>query len=192
MQGMTRGALAGAAFGLAVAFSATAPAADYQIDPTHSFVQFRIQHLGYSWMFGRFDRLAGNFSYDPANPAGSAITVEIDTTSINTNHAERDKHLRSADFLDVEKFGKATFKSTGYKGTGDEGVLSGVLSFHGIDKAIDIPMKKIGEGKDPWGGYRAGFIGSYTLTRADFGLNYDLGPAATVAQLDLAIEGIRK
>lgn len=177
---------------LAGAFAADAQAADYQVDPTHSFVQFRIQHLGYSWMYGRFDNVTGSFTYDATAPAASSIAVAIDTKSINTNHAERDKHLRSKDFLDVDKFATATFKSTAYEGTADAGVLRGVLSFHGVDKPIEIAVKKVGEGKDPWGGYRAGFTGSYTMTRADFGLNYDLGPASTTVQLDLSIEGVRK
>ena len=192
MHNILRGPLAAAVCGLATAFSTSAPAADFQIDPTHSFVQFHIQHLGYSWMYGRFDTLSGSFKYDAVAPATSAIELAIDTKSINTNHAERDKHLRSKDFMEVDKFTSATFKSTGYKGTADEGVLSGVLSFHGVDKTIDIPIKKIGEGKDPWGGYRAGFLGTYTMTRADFGLNYELGPTSTKVLLDLAIEGIKK
>ena len=67
-----------------------------------------------------------------------------------------------------------------------------MLSLHGVDKPVEIAIKKIGEGKDPWGGYRAGFSGSYVLTRKDFGLNYELGPASTTVELELGIEGIRK
>jgi len=167
-------------------------AADYQIDPTHSFVEFRVQHLGYSWLYGRFNGVEGSLKYDASAPEASSVSVIIDTTSVDTNHAERDKHLRSADFLGVEKFAQATFTSTAYKGSADAGVLSGILKFHGIEKSIDIPLKKIGEGADPWGGYRAGFHGSYTMTRADFGLDFDLGPASTTVQLELGIEGVRK
>jgi polyisoprenoid-binding protein YceI len=177
---------------LGAAFAGSAMAADYQIDPTHSFVEFRIQHLGYSWLYGRFNGIDGGFTYDAAAPEKSAINVTIDTTSVDSNHAERDKHLRSAEFLDVEKFAKATFKSTGFKGSGEAGTLSGVLSFHGVEKNIEISLKKIGEGEDPWGGYRAGFLGSYTMTRADFGLDYELGPASTTVELELGIEGTRK
>ena len=90
MQQTIRGTLAATALSLASAFSVSASAADFQIDPTHSFVQFRIQHLGYSWMYGRFDAVSGTFKYDPAAPTTSAIEVAIDTKSINTNHAERD------------------------------------------------------------------------------------------------------
>ncbi|MEX2482815.1 MAG: YceI family protein [Gammaproteobacteria bacterium] len=167
-------------------------AADYAIDPAHSFVEFRIQHLGYSWLYGRFNGMDGSFSYDADEPTASSIAITIDTGSVDSNHAERDKHLRGSDFFEVSSFPKATFKSTGYEGTAEKGVLSGVLSFHGVDKAIDIPVERIGEGPDPWGGYRAGFHGTYTMTRADFGLDYDLGPAATKVILDLGIEGVRQ
>ena len=192
MHAISRGTLAAAVFGLTSAVSVVAPAAEYQIDPTHSFVEFKIQHLGYSWMFGRFDKLAGTFSFDAAKPEASVIGLDVDTSSINTNHAERDKHLRGGDFLEVDKFAKASFKSTGYKGSAEKGVLSGVLSFHGVDKPIEVAVSKVGEGKDPWGGYRAGFVGTYTMTRADFGVKYELGPASNTVDLTFGIEGIKK
>lgn len=169
-----------------------AAAADFKIDPTHSFVEFKIQHLGYSWLHGRFNGIDGAFSYDQAAPEASRINITIDTASIDSNHAERDKHLRSGEFLGVDKFPKASFTSTGYKGNADEGVLMGTLKFHGVEKAIEIPVKKVGEGPDPWGGYRAGFSGKYTMTRADFGIDYELGPASTTVELELGIEGIRQ
>lgn len=172
--------------------SHVAVAADYEIDPAHSFVEFRIQHLGYSWLYGRFNDLSGDFSYDAEQPEASEINLEIDTASVDTNHAERDKHLRGEDFLDVEKYPKATFKTTQYNGDAEEGTLEGVLTLHGVEKPISIDIKKMGEGPDPWGGYRAGFIGTTTLARKDFGIDYDLGPASETMELELGIEGIRK
>lgn len=192
MQTSHRGAALAALLGLGAAYGGAAHAADYALDPTHSFVQFKIKHLGYSWMFGRFDKLDGKFSYDPAKPEASAIEVSVDTSSINTNHAERDKHLRGKDFLETDKFGVATFKSTGYKGSADKGVMSGVLSFHGVEKPIEVQVEKVGEGQDPWGGYRAGFVGTYTMTRADFGVDFDLGPASTTVELTFGVEGTKK
>lgn len=167
-------------------------AAEYKIDPEHSFIQFRIKHLGYSWLYGRFDKISGTFGHDPKAPQDNRISVQIDTTSVDTNHAERDKHLRDERFLDVEKYPTATFKSTQYTGDDQQGVLRGKLTLHGISKLIDIPVKKVGEGPDPWGGYRAGFTGATRLTLKDFGINYDLGPAATTMELELGIEGIRQ
>ena len=169
-----------------------APAADYEIDTAHSFIEFRIKHLGYSWLYGRFNRFSGEFSHDPADPSANRISVSIDPASVDTNHAERDKHLRDPDFLDVEKYPDAGFESTGYTGDAESGTLEGMLTLHGVTKPISIDLRKIGEGKDPWGGYRAGFIGTVTLARGDFGISYNLGPASETMELELGIEGIRK
>ena len=98
----------------AMALAAPASAADYVIDTKggHASINFKIPHLGFSWLTGRFDTFSGTFTYDDKKPEASKVSVEIDTTSLNSNHAERDKHLRSADFLDAAKFPKATFVST--------------------------------------------------------------------------------
>ena len=178
----------------AVVFAAQASqAADYRIDAGHSFVQFKISHIGVSWMIGTFDTLSGSFTYDPdAGPDGQSISVEIDTASVDTGHAERDKHLRSADFLNVDAFPTATFVSTGYEGDAEGGMMTGDLTLHGVTKPIAIAVKTVGEGKDPWGGYRAGFEGTVSLTRKDFGMGYNLGPAAESMELFLFIEGVRQ
>ncbi|MFQ5328670.1 MAG: YceI family protein [Thermodesulfobacteriota bacterium] len=170
----------------------TAQAAEYKIDPDHSFVEFRIQHLGFSWLYGRFNTVSGDFSHDPVQPKSNRIAVTIDTGSVDTRHAERDKHLRSKDFLDVKKYPTATFKSTGYSGSTEEGNMEGALTLHGVTRPITIKVKKVGEGKDPWKGYRAGFIGTMTLKRSDFGISYNLGPASETMEMELSIEGIRK
>ncbi len=170
----------------------SASAVEYKIDPQHSFVEFRIQHLGFSWMYGRFNSVSGEFNHDPVNLEANTITVEIDTYSIDTNHAERDKHLRSDDFLDIKKFPTATFKSTRYTGDAHAGVMEGVLTMHGVSKQVKIAVKKVGEGEDPWKAYRAGFIGTVTINRRDFNVAYDLGPAGDTMEFELNIEGIRK
>lgn len=175
-------------------FATTTVDADgYRIDPTHSFVTFSIPHLGYSLLHGRFNTIRGTFRHDPATPAASTIRVEIDTASIDSNHAERDKHLRGEGFLDVEKFPKAVFESTGFKADGpSRGVLSGKLTLHGVTRAVTIPVTAIGAGKDPWGGYRSGWQGELSLKRADYGITRNLGPAAEMVTLGLFIEGIRQ
>ena len=178
----------------AIAFPAAAThAAEYRIDPAHSFVQFKISHLGYSWMIGTFDKVSGDFTFDPS--AGSAeqkISVEIDTASVDTSHAERDKHLRSAGFLNVKKFPTATFVSTAYEGDAQGGTMKGNLTLMGVTKPIAIDVKKVGEGDDPWGGYRAGFEGETTLKRSEFGAGRSLGPASESMDFFLSVEGIRK
>lgn len=170
-----------------------ATAADYSIDSKgmHASVSFRIKHLGYSWLTGRFDKFTGSYSFDEANPAASKVSVEIDTTSLNSNHAARDKHLRSPDFLDVGKFPKATFVSTSMDVTGKAAVVHGNLTLHGVTKAIAIKADYVGGGKDPWGGFRTGFSGSTKIALADFGMKFNLGPASKEVELRLEIEGVR-
>ena len=181
--------LAAATFALP---ATSAQAAEYRIDPAHSFVQFKVSHLGFSWMVGVFDKISGSLTFDPAaGPAGQKISVEIDTASIDTGHAERDKHLRSPDFLNVRKFPKATFVSTGYRGDARGGTMTGNLTLMGVTKPISIAVKKVGEGKDPWGGYRAGFEGTAALSRKAFGAGMNLGPASDAVQFFLSVEGIR-
>ncbi|KLN60335.1 hypothetical protein WH96_13820 [Kiloniella spongiae] len=169
-----------------------ANAAKYDIDPTHSFINFKTKHLGFSWLSGTFNKISGTVDFDAAGGADQKVNLTIDTTSLDTNHAERDKHLRSPDFFDVEKYPTATFVSTGYSGDANGGKLSGDLTLHGVTKNISFDVTKIGEGDDPWGGYRAGFEGSYTLKRKDFGMDFNLGPAAEEVQIDLFVEAIKK
>lgn len=168
----------------------------YEIDTkgAHASINFAVNHLGYSWLTGRFDTFSGEFTYDPAKPEASTVNVTIDTTSVNSNHAERDKHLRSADFLNVEKFPKATFVSTKIV-TGDdkdEFDIVGDLTLNGVTKSITIEVDKVGEGKDPWGGYRAGFEGETEINMRDFNIKMDLGPASQTVKLELHVEGIKK
>ncbi len=183
---------AGMAMLAGVSLSMPVRAADYDIDSSHAFIQFRISHLGYSVLAGRFNQFAGRFSWDQANPQASAIEVEVDTASIDSNWAERDKHLRGADFLDVEKFPKATFKGTKYTGDAKGGKMEGTLTLHGVTKPLTLDVQFIGAGPDPWGGFRAGFKGQTTLRRADFGMTYQLGPTAETMEFDLFVEGVRK
>lgn len=170
-----------------------AQAAEYVLDPAHSFIEFRISHLGFSTLAGRFNDISGTFTYDPeAGPNAQSVRVVVPTASIDTNHAERDEHLRSDDFLNVDAYPEARFESTGFTGDQSGGVMTGTLTLHGVTKPIEIQVEKVGEGKDPWGGYRAGFTGTTTIDRSDFGLSYDLGPAAETVDLMLMIEGIRQ
>lgn len=180
---------------LAASLIPTANAADYTIDTkgAHASINFKIQHLGYSWLTGRFDKFGGTFSYDASNVSASKIEVNIDTSSINSNHAERDKHLRSDDFLDVSAFSNAKFVSKSVTDKGDGKLaIAGTLTLHGVSKDITIDAKTVGEGKDPWGGYRIGFSGTTTIALTDFAIKMNLGPASNNVQLDLFIEGIKQ
>ena len=170
-------------------------AADYVIDQkdAHASINFRIKHLGFSWLTGRFDSFTGTFSFDEAKPEASKVEIVIDTASVNSNHGKRDKHLRSGDFLDVEMFPKATFKSTSVTpGADGKMTIVGLLTLHGESKEITIEAEKVGGGKDPWGGTRYGFSGTTSLKLADFGINFNLGPASTQVDLELNVEGIQQ
>ncbi|MBB3229618.1 YceI family protein [Halomonas stenophila] len=176
---------------------AQAQAADYVIDTEegqHAFIQFKISHLGFSYILGSFEDFSGQFSYDPDDLAASSANLEVDVASLTTNHAERDKHIKSDDFLDIAEYPTASFTSTGFEATGEnQGVLSGELTLHGETRAIEMPVTLLGEGEDPWGNYRAGFEGSTTLTLADYGIDMSSFPEP-MQELELYVtfEGIRQ
>ena len=185
----------GAALFCLLPYSVALPAADYLIDTKgyHASINFKISHLGYSWMIGRFDRFSGNFSYDENNPSAASVTVTIDTASVDTNHAERDKHLRSGEFLDASKYPEARFVSSGYQQTGkDKGQLKGDLTLRGVTQPITIQVTHIGAGQDPWGNYRRGFEGHAQFALQDYGIDFNLGPASKEVMLNLNVEGIRQ
>jgi polyisoprenoid-binding protein YceI len=171
---------------LALASSITM-AADYKIDPAHSAVTFEVGHLGVSTTVGSFNEFEGEFSYSDDGKSGSA-TFTIKTDSIDTNHEARDKHLRSPDFLNVKQFPTLSFKSTSFDGE----TLTGELTLHGVTKTVSFDVDKIGEGSDPWGGYRAGFEASTEINRSDFGITYFIPGVSDKTEIDVYVEGIRQ
>ncbi|WP_136067262.1 YceI family protein [Modicisalibacter radicis] len=193
MLSKTAIALAGAASLLPLA---AAQAADYQIDSEnqHAFIQFKISHLGYSYILGTFDDFTGSFSYDPENPGESSANVTVDVTSLDTAHAERDKHILSGDFLNASEYPQATFESTGFESTGEgTGELNGDLTLHGQTQPITMEVEHIGGGEDPWGGYRQGFEGSTMLELADYGIDMSKFPEPMHRlELYVTFEGIRQ
>lgn len=194
IESMLKKTLAALAIGSALMSAGQAMAADYVVDKEgqHAFVDFKISHLGYSYITGTFKDIDGKFSFDAAKPEDSKIEFNVNTASVFTNHAERDKHIASADFLDASKFGKATFVSTSVKSTGKNTAdVTGDLTLLGVTKPVVVKATFLGEGKDPWGGYRAGFEGTTTIKRSDFGKQKDLGPASDVVELYVTFEGVK-
>jgi len=179
---------------ISAAIPAQAEQYDFDIKGQHAFIQFKVKHLGYSWLLGEFRKFNGHFSYFERKPEKNSVSVTIETASLDTNHAERNKHLRSADFFDVEKFPTATFISTSYEKTGKHtGIVKGKLTLHGVTKAIAIQVKQIGTGADPWGGYRRGFEGHTTLHLSNYRMKKSgmLGAVSENVELFLSIEGLR-
>jgi len=167
----------------------------YQIDTKgmHASIEFKIKHLGISWLKGNFNDFSGEFNFDEKNPAASNVQVSINTASLDSNHGERDKHLRGKDFLDVKKFPKASFKSTKVVSSKDGSAkIHGDLTLHGVTRNIVIDATQIGAGNDPWGGFRRGFEGSTKISLHDFNIDFNLGPASKEVELNLYVEGIRK
>jgi polyisoprenoid-binding protein YceI len=178
---------------LLACFSLNLFAADYVVDykGAHASINFKVEHLGFSWLTGRFNTFDGTFSYDQTKPEASSIVVNIDTASVDSNHAERDKHLRDEDFLDVGKYPSAKFESTSVKDLGDGKLqVTGNLTMLSQTKPITIEVNKIGEGEDPWGGYRVGFEGTTSFKPAEFGMKHGL--AGSELFMELHIEGIKK
>ncbi|MCB8890341.1 YceI family protein [Vreelandella malpeensis] len=173
-----------------------AQAADYVIDTEgqHAFVQFKISHLGMSYILGSFEEFSGDFTFDEDDLDASSVNVEVQIDSLNSNHAERDRHILSGDFLNASEYPTATFTSTGFESTGDdEGTLTGELTLHGETQEIEMPVTLIGQGEDPWGNYRAGFEGSTTLVLDDYGIDMsDFPEAMHELELYVTFEGIRQ
>lgn len=173
-----------------------AQAAEYVIDTEgqHAFVQFKISHLGYSYILGDFEEFSGNFNYDPDNVADSSVNVTVDVNSLDTNHAERDKHILSGDFLNASEYPEATFESTGFESTGEgEGKLTGDLTLHGVTNEVTLDVTHIGGGEDPWGDYRQGFEGSTMLSLADYDIDMSkFPPVMHELELYVVFEGIRQ
>ena len=150
-------------------------AADYTIDPGHTYVSFAINHLGFSTMRGQFDKQSGSMSYDPASKKAS-VTIEIDAASIDTGHDKRDDHLRSPDFLNVVENPTITFKSTkaGWSGNTLSSV-SGDLTVMGVSKPVTLKVEAINCGEHPFNKKQVcGFDASGSIKRSDFGVNYGL------------------
>ncbi|MCR8913569.1 YceI family protein [Marinobacter panjinensis] len=159
----------------------------------HQFITFKISHLGYSWLYGRFNDFNGQFVYDEENPENSSVQVTVDTSSVDSNHGERDKHLRSDDFLHVGEYPEATFKSKRVE-VDEEGEadIIGDLTLRGVTKEITLDVEMLGHGEDPWGGYRMGFEAETEFKLSDFGIPMDLGKASETVEMIISVEGIRQ
>jgi polyisoprenoid-binding protein YceI len=149
----------------------------WQIDSAHSRIEFSVKHMMFTTVRGRFTRFTGAIHADEQNPDNSSAQVEIDASSIDTGAADRDTHLRSADFFDTQKFPTITFRSTRISGAhakaGDRFEMIGELTIRGTSTPVTLQATFEGFGKDPWGKQRAGFSAKTEIDRRQWGLEWN-------------------
>jgi len=166
-------------------------AGTWTIDPAHSEVGFTVRHLMVSKVRGFFRGFSGTITIGD-DPTTSAVSVEIDATSIDTNQPQRDAHIRSADFFEVEKYPTWTFVSSQIRPDGDDWVVTGALTIKGVTRPVDVTVEFNGVGPDPYGGTRAGFSATTRINRSDFGVDIQMpldgGGVVVSERIDIAIE----
>jgi polyisoprenoid-binding protein YceI len=146
----------------------------WNIDPAHSAAQFTVRHLVISRVRGTFERWQGAINFDPSQPEASKVSVRIEAASIDTHEPNRDQHLRSAEFFDVEKYPAITFESRQIDRRGkDRYRVLGDLTMHGVTRPVELDAEYLGAGKDPWGNERVGFFAKTAVNRKEFGLNWN-------------------
>jgi polyisoprenoid-binding protein YceI len=174
------------------------PGGEYKLDPAHSLIGFAVRHLEINWVEGRFKDFSGTIRFDEKDVTKSSVEFAAKIDSIDTEVEARDKHLRSADFFEAEKYPEMTFKSTRVERKGkDAYVLHGDLTIKGVTKPVALPFTIAGAVKDPWGNTRFGVEAETKINRRDFGINYgsafaggglDVGNEVTI---NLRLEAVR-
>jgi polyisoprenoid-binding protein YceI len=198
------------------ALSADAPV-DYVVDLSHTSATFRVQHMGISWVAGRFDDIAGRCVFDKADPAKSSFEVTIKTGSIDTNNAQRDEHLRGEDFFNTKQYPTMTFKSTSVKKSASSRPattqaaskpaqdiaasqpaeqagyeVAGDFTMHGVTRPLTLILHGGEEAELPAGTHRIGFFGEFSLKRSDYGMNKLLGGVGDDVKITVSFEAIRQ
>lgn len=180
---------------LALSWEPTASAADnYALDPAHTSMIFGVSHMGFSYTYGRFNKLDGKYTLDEANPAGCSFELTIDAGSIDTNDAKRDGHLKSADFLNSGEFPLITFKSTAVTGEkNDKGEMvyqvKGDLTIHGVTRPVTLPLRLLKVGAGPDGKQRSGFICETRILRSEFGMTNMIPGVGDDVAITISFEG---
>lgn len=173
--------------------------ARWEIDPVHSEIAFSVRHMMVATVRGRFNQFQGVIEFDPAHPESGRVEVTIDAASIDTRNEQRDNHLRSPDFLNVEQYPTITFVSKRIEPLGDNRFrVVGDLTIRGVTREVALEAEFLGVGKDPWGGERAGFTARTKLNRHDFGASWNVALEAggflvgDTLDVTIDIEAVRK
>lgn len=182
------------AAGLLVASQAWAETETYNIDKAHSFANFSVRHV-VAKTTGTFNDVIGVITLDPANLNSASVHATINVASVNTGLAKRDEHIKADKYLDAAKYTQIQFESTKITASDQsQAVMQGNLTMHGVTKLVDIPVRVLGYGADPWGGQRAGFEGHLTLKASDYGFGWATGPKSPVGdeiEVTLLIEAVK-
>lgn len=186
-------ALISSIFAAALLTAGAAHAADaYDVEGSHAFAVFKVDHLGIAPAYGQFMKLSGALSFD-ADATKNTLSVEIDANSVFTGNKKRDDHLKGPDFFDTKQFPKLTFTSTSWKKTADKTFeVTGNLTIRGQTKPITVTVKQTGMGPDPWGNQRLGLTSEFKINRLDYGVAYMPEGLGKEVTLMLSIEFVKK
>ncbi|MHC4079696.1 MAG: YceI family protein [Planctomycetota bacterium] len=188
----------GAAAVLSTAHAQTRPetkgeTVEYDVDPVHSAIIFRVKHLGVSYFYGRINGPYGEFRFNPDDPSACALEVKVKAKNVDTNNPNRDGHIKSADFLNAKQFPEITFKSTAFNPSGNKTYkVTGDLTLHGVTKRMTVELEHVGTKELPRFGHRCGFSTSFTISRSEFGVNYMPEGLGDEVVLMIGLEGKKK
>lgn len=174
-------------------FAAVVRSDGYAVDPAHTSLTFKIQHLGISWVYGRFNDVTGAFTLDRDDPSKSSLELSVKTESVDTGNAARDKHLKSPDFFNAAQYPTISFKSTSIKPVAGGLEVTGDLTLHGQTKPVTVVLKGGDrEAEFPKGTKRVGFSSAFALKRADFGMDKLAGAIGEDVYVEASFEGVKK
>ncbi|MBB2985103.1 polyisoprenoid-binding protein YceI [Terracoccus luteus] len=146
---------------------------DYVLDPSHTTIGFTARHAMVTKVRGHFSQFEGTAHVDTSNPANSSVKVVIEAASVTTGNEQRDGHLRTPDFFDIENYPQLTFVSTDVERDGSEWNITGDLTINGVTKSVTVPFEETGSAKDPFGNQRVGFEGALTIDRTEWNLKFN-------------------
>lgn len=165
----------------------------YSVDTAHTYILFRVKHLGIGYSYGRFNNPVGSFTFDTASDTVGAIQMQIKAEDVDTSVEKRDNHLRSPDFFDAKKFPLISFKSSSVKKTGTGTYdISGDLTLLGKTRQITAEAVQTGAAKDPWGKFRRAYEATFTIKRSEFGMEFMLGGVSDEVELTVSVEGVKQ
>jgi polyisoprenoid-binding protein YceI len=170
-------------------------AATYDVDATHTFIHYTVDHLGVAPNMGRFDAAKGTIDFTPDDLGAASVKVVVDASSLDTGNDKRDGHLKSADFLNVEQYPTITFTAEGFEaveGEADTWLVPGTLSLHGVTQDIEVTVHKTGEGEGMQGEQRIGFRTTFTIKRSDYGMDKMIPAIGDEVTMDIIIEGVKQ